>query len=62
MGEYRTRLIADVVTGKLDVRGIELRPLEEVDEPPSVGDEIADDAPEEGDEPEPVNEITDGVS
>ena len=62
MGEYRTRLIADVVTGKLDVRGIELRPLEEVDEPPSVGDEIADDAPEEGDEPEPVDEITDGVS
>lgn len=27
--EYRTRLIADVVTGKLDVRGVELPPLDE---------------------------------
>jgi type I restriction enzyme S subunit len=26
--EYRTRLISDVVTGKLDVRGVELPPLE----------------------------------
>lgn len=26
--EYRTRLIADVVTGKLDVRGVELPDLE----------------------------------
>ncbi|MHB8377260.1 MAG: restriction endonuclease subunit S domain-containing protein [Dehalococcoidia bacterium] len=30
--EYRTRLIADVVTGKLDVRGVEL--------PPPAGDEL----------------------
>jgi type I restriction enzyme S subunit len=29
--EYRTRLIADVVTGKLDVRGVELQALDEVD-------------------------------
>jgi type I restriction enzyme S subunit len=29
--EYRTRLIADVVTGKLDVRGVELPELEEVE-------------------------------
>jgi len=28
---YRTRLIADVVTGKLDVRGVELPALDEVD-------------------------------
>ena len=28
--EYRTRLISDVVTGKLDVRGVELPALEEV--------------------------------
>ncbi len=27
--EYRTRLIADVVTGKLDVRGVELPELDE---------------------------------
>ena len=31
--EYRTRLIADVVTGKLDVRGVELPPLDEVEAP-----------------------------
>ena len=31
--EYRTRLIADVVTGKLDVRGVELPPLDEVEVP-----------------------------
>ena len=30
--EYRTRLIADVVTGKLDVRGIDLPELDEDDE------------------------------
>lgn len=29
--EYRTRLIADVVTGKLDVRGVELPELEETE-------------------------------
>lgn len=36
--EYRTRLIADVVTGKLDVR------------------EVAAGLPEEGEEPEPLEE------
>jgi type I restriction enzyme S subunit len=35
MQEYRTRLISDVVTGKLDVRGVELPPVETV-----VGEEI----------------------
>ena len=29
--EYRTRLIADVVTGKLDVRGVELPELDEAE-------------------------------
>lgn len=29
--EYRTRLISDVVTGKLDVRGVELSAVEEID-------------------------------
>ena len=31
--EYRTRLIADVVTGKLDVRGVEFPALDETEEP-----------------------------
>ncbi len=35
MQEYRTRLISDVVTGKLDVRGVELPVVEEV-----IGEEI----------------------
>jgi len=35
MQEYRTRLIGDVVTGKLDVRGVELPAVEEV-----IGEEI----------------------
>lgn len=60
--EYRTRLIADVVTGKLDVRGVGLPPLKEAEELPPVGDEIADDATEDGDELEPVEEITDAAS
>ena len=30
--EYRTRLIADVVTGKLDVRGVELPELDDGNE------------------------------
>ena len=34
--EYRTRLIADVVTGKLDVRGAANRLPEEVEESPAV--------------------------
>jgi type I restriction enzyme S subunit len=33
LNEYRNRLIADVVTGKLDVRDVELPPLEEAHEP-----------------------------
>ncbi len=43
--EYRTRLIADVVTGKLDVRGVELpdidvsEGLDELDEEEEVGQE-----------------------
>lgn len=54
VGEYRTRLIADVVTGKLDVRGIELPPLDddgaldEVDAPNGDADAI-EDSEESGD-------------
>jgi len=40
--EYRARLIADVVTGRLDVRGVELPPLEEAKEIVPVRDEIAE--------------------
>jgi len=57
--EYRTRLIADVVTGKLDVRGVELPPLEEAEGLPAVGDEAIDEAPEEETELEPVEEGAD---
>jgi type I restriction enzyme, S subunit len=39
--EYRTRLIADIVTGKLDVRGTELPELDEA-EAPEDWDEDAD--------------------
>ena len=45
--EYRTRLIADVVTGKLDVREAAARLPDGVDEPESLADA---DALEEGDE------------
>jgi hypothetical protein len=61
ISEYRTRLIADVVTGKLDVRGVELPQSEEAEELPPVGDEIADDATEEGTELQPVEEMTDAA-
>jgi type I restriction enzyme S subunit len=29
IGEYRTRLIADLVTGKLDVRGVEVPEMQD---------------------------------
>ena len=39
LGEYRTRLVADVVTGKLDVRGAAAT-LQEVALPPETLDEV----------------------
>lgn len=45
--EYRTRLVADVVTGKLDVRAAAAKLPEETDEPERLDDE---DALTEGDE------------
>ena len=45
--EYRSRLVADVVTGKLDVREEASRLPDEVDEPESLADA---DALEGGDE------------
>lgn len=45
--EYRTRLISDVVTGKLDVRGVELGELPDFEEIPEVDepDDDNDDVP-----------------
>jgi type I restriction enzyme S subunit len=40
MREYRTRLIADVVTGRLDVREAAARLPDEIDEPADIGDEL----------------------
>jgi hypothetical protein len=61
--EYRTRLIADVVTGKLDVRGVEVPAhvasdeTEEIDTGENDGDDsedvIAEDEPEHEIEHEP---------
>lgn len=57
--EYRTRLIADVVTGKLDVRGVELPQLKEAEEPSPEVDEIASAVSEECRELEAVEETDD---
>ncbi len=57
--EYRTRLISDVVTGKLDVRGVALPELEESEEPLPAVDEIADAISEEEQELEAVEETAD---
>ncbi len=52
--EYRTRLVADVVTGKLDVRGVELpppdddEPLDDVDGGDDANPGALDDAEESG--------------
>jgi type I restriction enzyme S subunit len=39
--EYRTRLIADVVTGKLDVRGVAIPDITE-EEPPALDEDVPD--------------------
>jgi len=41
LGEYRTRLIADVVTGKVDVREVAMNLPEETDEPEQFDDTAA---------------------
>ena len=48
--EYRTRLIADVVTGKLDVRDVELPTFEAEEEPDELDAEEEEEAAEEPDE------------
>jgi type I restriction enzyme S subunit len=57
--EYRVRLIADIVTGKVDVRDVELPVLGEAEEISPVADELAEEVSEQGQEPEPVEEIVD---
>ncbi len=57
--EYRTRLIADVVTGKLDVRGVELPAVDEAADLSSLDGELADEAMEDGAELELVEEAFD---
>ncbi|HSH78904.1 MAG TPA: hypothetical protein VLA19_10280 [Herpetosiphonaceae bacterium] len=57
--EYRTRLIADVVTGKLDVRGVELPALDEAADLGSLDGELADEAIEDGAELELMEEAID---
>lgn len=54
--EYRTRLIADVVTGKLDVRSVELPALDEAEalEDLDTGEDT------EAKEMNDTEEITDG--
>lgn len=49
--EYRTRLIADVVTGKLDVRGVELPALDEAEMLDDL-DTGEDAEPDEGEGPD----------
>jgi type I restriction enzyme, S subunit len=61
VGEYRTRLIADVVTGKLDVRGLALpesAPGDEITEagPEELDESMDDEELPEGDEPELLEE------
>jgi type I restriction enzyme S subunit len=61
ISEYRTRLIADVVTGKLDVRGVELAALEETEELSPAADEAFSEATEEETELEQVEEGADAI-
>jgi len=61
--EYRTRLIADVVTGKLDVRHVPLDALATLDghaSPDDVEAALADDAVEEDTYPEGAADAEDG--
>ncbi|WP_394793858.1 restriction endonuclease subunit S [Armatimonas sp.] len=51
--EYRTRLIADVVTGKLDVRDVAMRLPEETPETDTLGESAAEEGESDfGEEPE----------
>jgi type I restriction enzyme S subunit len=56
--EYRTRLVADVVTGKLDVRGVALPGLEEAEEVEPLTD-VADEELEDSEELVAAEEVAD---
>jgi type I restriction enzyme, S subunit len=56
--EYRTRLIADVVTGKLDVRGVPL-PEPDADDAPDDFDDLEEETPFEDLDTEELNDADD---
>ena len=58
--EYRTRLIADVVTGKLDVREAAARLPDEVDEPEPL-DEAEADIDVDADEADEIDAVPEEV-
>jgi len=58
--EYRTRLIADVVTGKLDVRGVELPDLEGIAVADDFGDSDFDSDADQDDLPDAQEVEADG--
>ncbi len=58
--EYRTRLIADVVTGKLDVRGVELPDLEGIDVADDFGGSDFDSDADQDDLPDAQEVEADG--
>ncbi len=55
--EYRTRLIADVVTGKVDVRHLAPAPGDEPVEPEELSENIEDDEIQTDDEPQLAGEV-----
>lgn len=57
--EYRTRLIADVVTGKLDVREVAARLPDETEDTDSLADFEAESADEEAAADSPENALED---
>jgi type I restriction enzyme S subunit len=57
--EYRTRLISDVVTGKLDVRHLSPDIGEELAEPVALDEDIDDEELAGGEEPDLDKEVTD---
>ena len=59
MREYRTCLITDVVTGKLDVRAVAAQLPDEIDEPDAIDEIPIDDLVEEDDD---LSELSEEMS
>jgi type I restriction enzyme, S subunit len=57
--EYRTRLLADVVTGKLDVRRVELPEIEELEVRPAAAEEVDGGGEDELVDSEEVDDVAD---